>query len=446
MKIKSVPPYLDSCFFLSVLFALLPIFTVVYVERIGVTALLSVLILFLYSVMALLFLWLSLSHKRKNFLKSEEQEQKLRASVQELKKFQLAVDNASDHIVIADADGMILYANKAVKEITGFSQSEVLGKKAGGKDLWGGNMGPGFYKKLWEVIKKKKQIFRGEVRNRKKNGEGYIAALSIAPVIDKEKRVEFLVGIERDITKEKEIDRAKTEFVSLVAHQLRSPLTAMRWYVEMLLGGDRGDITGLQKESLEEIQNGNQRMTDLVNMFLNISRIEMGTFSIYPEEVSPRSIVEVALLEMKDIYEKKALVINTEFAIGEKKYMLDAVLFRIIAQNLISNAVKYTHQEGSVTIQLYEKEGFLTLSVSDTGIGIPLKERKFIFSRMFRAKNAVSEDAQGNGLGLYIVKEIVDEARGSVAFTSEENKGTNFIVRFPVTGMQKKEGTKRLSA
>ncbi len=445
MKIKPLPPYLDACFFLSVLFALLPIFTVVYAEFIGLTSLLSVLILILYVVMALLFLSLSLSLKRKMFSKLAHQEQTLKASVQELKKFKLAVDNASDHIAITDENGMILYANKAVENVTGFSQSETIGKKAGGKDLWGGSMGSGFYRKLWETIKEKKQVFRGEAHNRRKNGDEYVAALSIAPVLDKERNVGFFVGIERDITKEKEIDKAKTEFVSLVAHQLRSPLTVVRWYVEMLLNREQGDITKEQKQSLQEIQEGNQRMTDLVNMFLNISRIEMGTFSVSPEEVRPSLVVKSVLDELKSIYQKKQVSIETELVSAERVYLLDVVLFRIIVQNLISNAVKYTPVEGSVRIRIYEGEESLVFSVSDTGIGIPEKDRKFLFSRMFRAKNAVNIDAQGNGLGLYIVKEIVETSGGSITFTSEENKGSTFIVQFPVTGMRRKEGTKKLS-
>lgn len=370
----------------------------------------------------------------------------MQESIRELTKFQLAVENASDHIVITDEDGIIVYANKAVKEITGFAPQEIIGKKAGSKELWGGIMEPAFYKKLWKAIKEDKKIFRGEINNVRKNGEKYIALSSIAPVPNDQGEVEFFVGIERDITHEKEVDQAKTEFVSLVSHQLRSPLTAVRWYTEMLLGGDCGSITDKQKESLEEIEKSNQRMTDLVEVFLNISRIEMGMFSVFPKPIHPKQILDSILFEARDSAGEKCLDITQELPPEEKTYLLDPILFRILAQNLISNAIKYSREKGSVKIRFAQEGNVIIFSVSDTGIGIPKDAGRLVFTRMFRAQNALESAAEGTGLGLYIVKEIVDRAGGSIHFSSKEGEGSLFTIRFPKTGMKKKSGTKSLVA
>ncbi|MFC1609295.1 PAS domain S-box protein, partial [Patescibacteria group bacterium] len=171
-----------------------------------------------------------------NILEDVERE-KVRSEdlAHDLKKFKMAVDNASDHIVITDIDGVILYANEATEKITGFSVDEVVGKKAGDSENWGGVMDKEFYDGMWEVLKEKKKPFVGEMENKRKNGERYDVVASISPITNNKGDILFFVAIERDITKEKEIDRAKTEFVSLASHQLRTPLSAISWYTEMLL-------------------------------------------------------------------------------------------------------------------------------------------------------------------------------------------------------------------
>jgi PAS domain S-box-containing protein len=438
--------YLDACFFSGAFFSLLPVGVVFFARFFGIETLYSPIVLFLYCVVVALALTAMFLRKRFLHHRSELQEQRLQESLQEMRKFKLAVENASDHIVITDADGIIVYANKAVERITGFAPQEVIGKKAGSKELWGGIMEPAFYKKLWKAIKEDREIFRGEIDNVRKNGEKYIALSSIAPVPNDQGEVEFFVGIERDITHEKEIDKAKTEFVSLVSHQLRSPLTAVRWYTEMLVGGDCGSITDKQKESLEEIEKSNQRMTDLVEVFLNVSRIEMGTFSVFPKPIHPKQILDSILFETRDSAGEKYLDITQELPHEDTTYLLDPILFRILAQNLISNAIKYNREKGSVRIRFAQEESGLVFSVSDTGIGIPAQETRSLFTRMFRAQNAVESTAEGTGLGLYIVKEIVERAGGSIEFSSKENVGSVFTIRFPKTGMKKRSGTKALSS
>jgi PAS domain S-box-containing protein len=155
----------------------------------------------------------------------ETEKNKIESLAGDLEKFKLAVDNASDHIVITDPDGVILYANRAVEKITGYSHSEVIGNKP---SLWGKQMPEEFYNNLWKTIKEEKTNFIGELNNRRKNGEIYVAEASISPILNSNNKVIFFVGIERDITLLKEISDAKTEFVSVASHQLRTPLTGIK--------------------------------------------------------------------------------------------------------------------------------------------------------------------------------------------------------------------------
>lgn len=376
---------------------------------------------------------------------------------QDLQKFALAIESTSDHVIITDTDGMILYANPAVGSITGYSPKEILGKKAGSKELWGGLMEPEFYKKLWHTIKVEKKPFSGEVKNKRKNGQEYIAYATISPVVNNKGDVEFFVGIERDITKEKQIDQAKTEFVSLASHQLRTPLSSINWYAEMLLAGDAGNLNDEQKQYLDEIYQGNQRMVALVNALLNVSRLELGTFMVEPEPTNVKEVAESVVNELKPMIEKKKLVVTSSLSDDLPIIQADPKLLRIVIQNFMSNAVKYTSENGKVNLSVaLEKKGatvhkkkiaadHILITVADTGYGIPQHQQDRLFTKLFRADNVKEKDTEGTGLGMYIAKQIIDHADGMVWFESEEDKGTTFYIAIPTNGMKKKEGTRQLS-
>jgi len=359
-----------------------------------------------------------------------------------LEKFKMALDNASDHIVITDVDGIVLYGNKGVERVTGYKLSEAIGKKAG--QLWRLPMPTEYYKNLWETIKTKKQLFEGEIKNKRKNGKEYDAHVSIFPVLNSNKEIEFFVGIERDVTHEKEVDRAKTEFVSLASHQLRTPLSSINWYAEMLLAGDGGKLNKEQASFVDEIYKGNQRMVELVNSLLNVSRLELGTFAVKPEPTDIIKTAQDVLSELKPGIENKKLDVCFEY---DKKIPIisaDPKLIRIVFQNILSNSVKYTPENGKIKLTLGKDEKNLYITSSDTGYGIPKNQQAKIFTKLFRADNVRERDTEGTGLGLYIVKSIVDHSEGTITFESEENKGTTFHISLPLDGMKKKDGNKKI--
>jgi len=377
----------------------------------------------------------------------EVEKKKVEMIAEDLEKFKLAVENASDHIVITDAEGIILYANKAVETITGFTRDEVLGKKAGGKILWGGSMDIPFYTLLWKTIKSNKKVFTGEVKNYRKNGETYIAAASISPIVDKNGVVKFFIGIERDITRIKEIDRMKTEFISLASHQLRTPLSAMKWFSEMLLAGDAGALTDEQKEFVTNISQSNERMIELVNSLLNISRIESGRLIIDPHPTDMGVLIKDLLKELQSQIDEKNLHITLSIEDALPLVNADSKLLRQVYQNLLTNAIKYTPKEGAIQISLSIKDEYLLSQVSDTGFGIPKEEQSHIFERFFRAKNIMKLETEGTGLGLYLIKAIVESSHGTIWFTSQEDKGlpagrhgSTFWFTIPLSGMAPKKG------
>ncbi len=374
----------------------------------------------------------------------KEERDKVQEMAQELIKFQLAVENASDLIIITDIEGRIIYANKAIKKTTGFRRKDVLGKKAGSRELWGGLMDRDFYQKMWKIIMRKK-VFIGEFKNKRKSGEEYYAIVNIVPVLDENNKIIFFVAVERDITEARAIDRAKSEFVSLASHQLRTPLSTIRWYSEMLLSGDAGKLKKEQNQYIKEINRGNKRMIELVNALLNVSTLELGTFMIEPEILDIRDISDKVIEGLEQRIKEKDHKFVKTYSKDIPKIKLDRKLVSVILENVLSNAINYTPEKGKIKLKILRNTRNVKIIISDTGIGIPEKQQNRIFEKLFRADNVKVTDTDGTGLGLYIVKSILDQTGGKIWFKSKENKGSTFYITIPLKGMEQKKGIRKIT-
>lgn len=254
-----------------------------------------------------------------------------------------------------------------------------------------------------------------------------------------------MVGVNWDITKESIVDREKTEFVSLASHQLKTPIGAIQWDLEMLLDGDYGVVSDKQKEVLNEAYIMSTRMNDLVNALLNISRIEMGVFIIEPKPTDFIELCEEVIKEMEPRRENKEHDLVKVFDKNIPIVPADEKLLRIIFQNFISNAIKYTPDNGKIRVILKTDDENIQFSVANNGEPIPEEDKSRIFTKMFRASNAQEQDPDGNGLGLYLVNQIIKGSGGKIWFTSKKGEDTIFSCSFPLTGMITKTGTKQLS-
>ncbi len=242
------------------------------------------------------------------------------------------------------------------------------------------------------------------------------------------------IKVFRDITYEREIDKAKTEFVSLASHQLRTPLSTVNWYAEMLLEGDVGELNGKQKKYLDEVYRSNRRMVELVNALLDVSSLELGTFVIEPKSTDVCKLARDVIHEQKPQIDSKEIRFSLKCPRGISLMEADPKLMRMVIQNILSNSVKYTPPNGRIRLSISPIKGKnISIKISDSGYGIPKKQHDKIFTKLFRADNVRDKDTDGTGLGLYIVKSIVEKSGGKVWFTSAgENRGTAFYVTLPL--------------
>ncbi|PIS08870.1 hypothetical protein COT75_04520 [Candidatus Beckwithbacteria bacterium CG10_big_fil_rev_8_21_14_0_10_34_10] len=349
-------------------------------------------------------------------------------------------------IVIVDVDkgGKIDYVNRAFEEITGWTSKEVLNKS--------------IIKILPREDKRGNAVaFKERIITKVLGGQKVVADLSepfyyfrkdkskfpVSSVINPitlNKKIVGAVETFRDISKEKESDIAKTEFASLVSHQLRTPFATINWYIELLLSEDIGSLNKKQLEYLNEIYQASQRMVSLINVLLSISRIEMGITEFEKKSVNVVALAKTIINEEKLKIKDKNLEIKETYGKNIPKLMVDPKQLTIILQNLFSNAIKYSLKKGKIDFKIKHQGSNLIISIADSGIGIPENDQKNIFNRFFRGNNAKEKEPEGIGLGLYILKAVVKIMKGQVSFKSKINKGTTFYVTIPIkNGLNKKK-------
>ncbi|MBI3443556.1 HAMP domain-containing histidine kinase, partial [Candidatus Woesebacteria bacterium] len=246
--------------------------------------------------------------------------------------------------------------------------------------------------------------------------------------------------LEGNIEKLKAIDKLKNEFISLASHQLRTPLTAMKWFLEMMVNGEMGEVSLPQKGGLENIYKSNERMIALVNALLNVSRLDTGRVAVNPRPTRLRELVDSVTSDFQVMIKNKNFQIILNEAPNLPQISIDPQLIRIVYSNLLSNAIRYTPAGGQITISLYPKENFIISEIKDTGYGIPQTEQGRVFEKFFRASNIVRIDTEGTGLGLYLTRAIIESSGGKIWFESIEGRGTTFYFSLPLEGSLAKPG------
>lgn len=335
--------------------------------------------------------------------------------------------------VIATSDkGEVIFINDQALNILGKKLENVVGKHLL-KVVTTVGENP-----IQKALLNGKKVFASDIYFMKEGGTSFPVAATASPVILQGALIGGVL-VFRDISLEKQVDKMKTEFISLASHQLRTPLSAMKWFSEMLLAGDAGELSTEQKEMINNIYLSNERMIDLVNSLLNISRIESGRIIIDPRPTDLRKVVDEVVFELtpKIQNKKHSLTIESEEL---SELNIDPKLIRHVYMNLLTNAIKYTPEGGIITVRIFKTGEEIISEVKDNGYGIPKEQHDKVFNKFFRANNIVKFETDGSGLGLYLIKAIVDASGGRIWFESEEGKGTTFCFGLPATGSEPKSG------
>lgn len=252
------------------------------------------------------------------------------------------------------------------------------------------------------------------------------------PVNNSKGEPHAIVFVFSDITQEEEIDKMKSEFISTTSHQLRTPLSSIKWFLEMLINGDLGELNEKQKGVVTDIYNSNERIIALVNDLLDVSRIESGKVTLEPTPTNMVEFINSMLAELKQIFTKREQEFSFTHPESVPRIMVDPKLIWQVLQNLLTNASKYTPGKGKISLALSLEPDCVLIKVIDNGFGIPDFQKKRVFEKFFRADNI--SKMEGTGLGLYIAKEIIEASGGKLWFESTEGKGSTFFVTIPLSG------------
>lgn len=354
------------------------------------------------------------------------------------------VSSMGEGVLVLDTNYKIELINPAGEKLLETTKQEAVGQK------WAGfvNAYVGDKKITFEQRSSVKVLKKGEVRvttitddhyYETRSGRRFPIVSITAPLVDNGKVI-GVVKVFRDASKEKEIDRMKTEFISLASHQLRTPLSAIKWFSELLIDKRSGRLNSEQKNYTDNIAFATERMIELVNSLLNISRIESGRIIIEPKPTELSNLVKKVVIELqKNIKDKK---IQFVISVHHKLPLIniDPKLIRHVYMNLIENSIKYTPDGGEILVFISKKNSELISQVTDTGYGIPKNEQTRVFQKFYRGSNIIKHVTEGTGLGLYLIKSIVESSGGKIWFQSQESRGTTFWFSLPVKGIQPKKG------
>lgn len=362
-----------------------------------------------------------------------------RDNVQEEKdKLEALLNSMGDAVLAIDEEKNVIAFNPVAEKITGLTRNEF------GNEI--------FSKKISfieEETKKRKDDFidkvllageKAELNDLaiiNKKGKMILIDINAAPIKYYKENIIGCIIIFKDVTFKREAERMRTDFISIVSHQLRTPLSAMKWFLEILLDGDVGKLKKEQMDVVSEIHESNNNMINFVNQMLNVSRIESRRLAINIEKIRLCDTIGELLKEILPFFKEKKQKLSYN-CIADKNLEIntDKNLLRNVLSSILLNASRYTPEKGNIDLEVskYDKD-FVQFRIKDDGIGIPEDEQVKIFRKFARASNAIRYEANGTGLGLYIVKSIINMVCGKIWFESEENKGTTFYFTLPIENM-----------
>ncbi len=355
-------------------------------------------------------------------------------------KDEALLESIGEGVVATDQDGKIILVNWMAEQLLGWSAKRITGK---------------LLVESLTILDEKENILPPEKRPIvtalrdgivtnsssyfyvRKDGKKLPVSIAVTPVLVDNKII-GAIDVFHDITKEKEIEKLRMDFLSLASHQLRTPLSGTKWLIETMRGEILGEMTEQQKEYLDQIYNLNERMIKLVFDMLNVLRLESGTVTAKKENISIPTLYD-ELIKTTDAAAKSQGVTVENNAKDSEVVETDIQMLLTILDCFVSNAISYSPPKGKIILGVEEKDDVIIFSVKDSGIGIPKDEQVRMFERFYRASNAKDLRPTGTGLGLNIARTLAEKIGAEISFESEENKGSIFYLYVPKKSNQGKK-------
>lgn len=338
-------------------------------------------------------------------------------------------DSTSDGIILVAGSARVLRLNRRAGEILGFDVEQAVNRPLA-ELLDGANADPANadgVRALLALLQAPGDGAHGELQFAR---SGRAVQWSGQPVVEGD----CLVGLTltfQDVTRERDVSRMKSDFVSFVAHQLRTPLSGIKWMLE--LAGGEGEVPPMVASCVRDASASADRLIGMVNDLLDIAKLESGSLTVTRSAVDLHALTGDVLDDLRSLTREKRLRVTVEAGDGLTPALADPQLLRQVVLNLISNAVRYTPADGVIEIRIHQDDTMLHWQVVDSGIGIPAKAHERLFEKFYRADNAVIVETEGTGLGLYLVRLIMQRLGGRVWFTSTEGAGATFGIALPRT-------------
>ncbi len=330
----------------------------------------------------------------------------------ERNKLEAILTRIEDGVIVVDTGGNVVLANRVARSLFGLDDNEVLMKPV--EEVFA-------HEQLVDLLKNGRETFPYRCEIELDDEQVINVQLNLVPDLG-------MTVTMHDVTYFKELDRIKSEFVSTVSHDLRSPLTAILGYVELL---ERvGPVNDKQRSFIQRVQMSVRNITELINDLLDLGRIESG-FDESKVSLSLQNVIQYSVESLKDRIAGDDHELSVDVPEGLPQVIGDSVRLRQVVDNLLGNALRYTPKGGKIGITAQEENDQIIIQVSDNGYGIPAADRPHIFEKFFRAGNVV-ENISGSGLGLAIVKSIVENHNGRVWVDSVEGEGSTFTVVLPI--------------
>ena len=350
--------------------------------------------------------------------------------------------NESATVAITNPHGTITYVNDNFCDLSKYSKDELL--KQNHRILKSGFHSDTFYSKMWSQINKG-IMWKGDIKNKSKNGNHYWVKTSIVPFIDDDGKIEQFIGIGIDISNQKKLEESlknaldelrkaellKEEFSAMVSHELKTPLTPIKGYCEMLREyGVIGKLTDEQNEAVQEIERNASRLERLISDILDAQKLDMERMTFNMGTIDLAKLVQELKNDIQPIFLEKGAELEINCEVDFMTSDVDRI--RQVLDNLIKNSVDFIHEKtGKVEVTITKQNDNIVFSVRDNGIGIPEESKLHIFKKFYQVDTSHSRKHGGTGLGLVVCKGIVEQLGGKIWFESVQGKGTTFYFSIP---------------